>query len=144
MKKILFTIMAVFAIGLVAVTSGCGNSATNEKTEKAEEQVEAVIPEPTAVTTSKGTYDVKMVMQRMYKSGVSLGKDKKSQHVKSPSKYPKEELLKSAESNFKKDWSTYTEHQITTKQRLYTIRHFSSIYKAGRTAGISNVINQKY
>lgn len=107
MKKILFTIMAVFAIGLVAVTSGCGNSATNEKTEKAEEQVEAVVPEPTAVTTSKGTYDVKMVMQRMYKSGVSLGKDKKSQHVKSPSKYPKEELLKSAESNFKKDWSTY-------------------------------------
>lgn len=107
MKRIFFTLTAVFAIGLVALTSGCGNSATNEKTESTEEQVEAEVPLPTTVTTSKGTYDVKMVMKRMYKSGFLLGKDKKSLHDKSPSKYPKTELLQSAESSFKKDWSTY-------------------------------------
>ncbi|MBQ6079835.1 MAG: hypothetical protein IJK93_06105 [Muribaculaceae bacterium] len=108
MKKIFFTLTAVFAIGLVALTSSCGNSATNEKTESTEEQVEAEAPaDPTTVTTSKGTYDFKMVMKRMYKDGFSKGKSQKSIYDKAPDKNPKSKLLQLAEVSFKEDWKIY-------------------------------------
>ena len=107
MRKIFISL--VLSVGLVAVTSGCGDTATNENAENNKtEQVEAqVTVKHTTVTTSKGTYNTKMVMKRMYKEGVSAGKEKKKQHDKSPSVYPKEKLLKGVETDFKKQWNIY-------------------------------------
>ena len=107
MRKIFISL--VLTVGFVAVTSSCGETATKEnaeevKTEQAEAKATVL---PTAVTTSKGTYDVKMVMKRMYKEGVSTGKAKKALYDKSPSKYSKEKLLEGAESNFKEQWNYY-------------------------------------
>ena len=109
MRKLFISL--VLAVGLVAVMSSCRNTATNENAKEANaEQVEAqpeATVDPTTVTTSKGTYDFKMVMKRMYKEGVSIGKAKKSLHDKSPNKNTKEKLLESAEANFKEQWKIY-------------------------------------
>ena len=108
MRKIIISLL--LATGLVAVTSGCGKTATSENTENAEntEQVEVEVPaEPTTVTTSKGTYDFKMVMKRMYKAGFSKGKSQKSIYDKAPDKNPKSKLLQLTEVSFKEDWKIY-------------------------------------
>ena len=109
MRKLFISLVLV--VGSVAVISSCGNTATNENVEQAStEQVEAKAKAtvlPAAVTTSKGTFDVKMVMKRMYKEGFSTGKAKKSLYDKSPNKYSKEKLLEGAESNFKEQWNIY-------------------------------------
>ena len=107
MRKLFISLVLV--VGSVAVISSCGNTATNENAEQASaEQFEAKATVlPTAVTASKGTFDVKMVMKRMYKEGFSTGKAKKSLYDKSPNKYSKEKLLEGAESNFKEQWNFY-------------------------------------
>ena len=107
MRKIFISL--ALAVGLVAVTSSCENTATNkngEETKTEQVQSKATVKHST-VTTSKGTYDFKMMMKRMYKEGVSIGKAKKSQHDKSPSVYPKAKLLEGAETDFKKQWNFY-------------------------------------
>ena len=110
MKKLFISL--VMAFGLVAVTSGCGETATNGNAEKTEdvktEQAESTTSfESTTVTTSKGTYNIEMVMKRMYKSGYKTGKDKKAIHDKSPNQNPKSKLLQLAENSFKEDWKIY-------------------------------------
>lgn len=109
MRKLFISL--ILAAGLVTVTGSCSKTATNEQAEGAEtEQVEAkpkTTIEYTTVTTSKGTYNIKMVMERMYKEGYKLGKSKKAQHDKSPDKYPKEKALEGAENIFSKQWQFY-------------------------------------
>ena len=109
MRKLCISL--VLAAGLVAVTGSCTKTATNEHAEGAEtEQAEAKTKttfEFTTVTTSKGTYNIKMVMKRMYKEGHTLGKDKKAQHDKSPEMNPKEKALEGAENVFSKQWQIY-------------------------------------
>ena len=107
MRKIFISIL--LAVGLVAVMGSCTQSATNEHAEGTEtEQVEAKPTfERTTVTTSKGTYNIKMMMKRMYKEGFSKGKSQKSVHDKSPKLNPKTKLHQLAEVSFKDDWKVY-------------------------------------
>ena len=110
MRKFFISILLVF--GLVAVTSSCVETATNDNSPKTEEvkadQSEASTShEPKTVMTSKGTYNTEMVLKRMYKLGFSKGKEKKKLHDKAPSQNPKSKLFEFAESDFKKDWTFY-------------------------------------